>query len=85
MSLGCAKLRWVNTESKVLLHFDNRKHNLAAPDDFTEVVKMMNHTLLWDADSLLILLVIFASMAWSMASESTVLGLSDLAWSSRFL
>ena len=36
-------------------------------------------------DTLWVILTGFASMAWSMALESVVLGLPDLAWSSRIL
>ena len=36
-------------------------------------------------DNLRVLLTRFASMAWSTASESAVLGLADLAWWSKFL
>ena len=36
-------------ESKVLQYFSNMRHNLAAPDTFAEVVKVVNHSGLWDA------------------------------------
>ena len=37
-------------ESKVLQYFGNMWHNLALQDVFTEDMKMMNHTGLWDAE-----------------------------------
>ena len=36
-------------ESKVWQYFCNMKHNLAALDAFTEIVKVTNHNGLWDA------------------------------------
>ena len=37
-------------ESKVLQYFGNMRLNLVAPDGFTEVMKVMNHIGLWDAE-----------------------------------
>ena len=39
-----------NSESKVLQYFNNVRHNSAAPDTFAVVVKVTNHTGLWDAE-----------------------------------
>ena len=38
------------SESKVLQYFDNVRHNSAASDAFTIVVKIMNHIGRWDAE-----------------------------------
>ena len=80
-------------ESKVLQYFINMRHNLATPDIFAVVVKVMNNIGLWGADltwysssaTFRIFLVEFAFIAWSTASESTLLDLPDPTWSSRFL
>ena len=56
--------------------------NSAAMNAFTKVVKVTNHTGWWDIelpDTLWLLLARFTSIA----SESIVLGLPDLAWSLR--
>ena len=48
----------------------------------------MNHSELWDAnlpDTLQVLPYRLASMAWNMAMEFIVLGLTGLAWLSMFL
>ena len=37
-------------ESKVLQYFSNVRYNLAALDVLVEVVKVMNHIGLWDAE-----------------------------------
>ena len=53
-----------------------------------QVLQYFSNTELWHASSSTIFQVLitkFASMAWSTALESTVLGLPDLTWSLRFL
>ena len=35
---------------KVFQYFNNMRHNSAAVDAFDEVIKVMNHTSLWDAE-----------------------------------
>ena len=64
-----------HVESKVLQYFSNMRYNLVAQDAFVKVVKVTNYTGLTKC----------ASMAWSMAMESTVLGLTDLTWLLKFL
>ena len=36
---------------KFLQYFSNMRHNSAATDAFVDVVKMMNHTGLWDDET----------------------------------
>ena len=48
-------------------------------------MKVTNHTKLWDADTLHVLLAEYVSVAGSTISDSMVLGLHVLAWSSRSL
>ena len=52
---------------------------------FAKILKVMKHTVMQDELSIQVLLARLASMAWSIASKSTILGLPDLSWSSRFL
>ena len=54
----------------------------AALDVFAEVVKVMSYSWQWDAK--LAWYSEFSSMIFSIASEYTVLGHQDLAWSSKF-
>ena len=88
-SWGIRRFIWnYKSESKVVQNFVNMKHNLAAPFAFTKVVKMTNHTGLWDVKhpvTLRELVTKFISMVLSTASESKILGLPDLAWLSRCL
>ena len=68
--------------------FGNVRHNSAAPYAFAAVVKVTNHSELWDSELAWyspLLLAVFASIAGSVASEPTDLDLLDLTWSSSFL
>ena len=67
--------------SKVFQCFSKVRHNFVRPESFAKVIEATNCTGLWGIDILQMLLVGFASMA----SESTVLGPPDLAWSSSVL
>ena len=68
------------SESKILQYYRNMKYNSATPDTSAEHVKVMNNILYCEIpsspDTLRLLLVGFASVARSTASESTVLALS---------
>ena len=55
------------------------RHNLAAPDAFAEVMNTLNWEMLNSPDTLPVLVAGFASMAWSTALGSPLLGLPDLA------
>ena len=54
----------------------------SSSEDFAEVEKVKNYSQLWDIElawySLQVLLAGFATVAWSMAPECTVLGINDL-------
>ena len=66
--------------SKKILHcFCNVSHNSGTLDSFAEDVNVTNHT-----DIFQVLLVGFASMAGSTASESMLLCFPGIAWSSKF-
>ena len=60
------------------------RHSLAVSDCFAEVVKVMDHTRLWDAE-LAWYSPRFDSVAWNTTFEHIVLGLPDFAWLSQFL
>ena len=50
-TLTTSTLIWLyNDVSKVLPYSNNMRYNLAAPEVFVKVVKMMSHTTLWDAE-----------------------------------
>ena len=69
-------------ESKVLLYFGSMKLNSASLGSFAKVVKVTTHTGLTNSpDTLQMQLTRFASMVWSMATESIV----DLTWLLSFL
>ena len=65
-------------------NFGNRRQNLVAPNAFLlrswRWQTMLNCEMLELPDTLQELLSRFASVAWCTALESTVFGLSDLAW-----
>ena len=62
--------------SRILQYFRNIRHNSAAPNAFAEVLKVMKHSGLWDAEN---------ATHQSTSSKTTVWALPDLAWSLRFL
>ena len=69
----------MKVSQKVLQYFGNVRHNLATLDAFAKIIKVMNHTGLRDVKLAQYsrqeqLITRFAFMAWSMHSESTVLG-----------
>ena len=65
------------SESKVLLHFSIIKRDWAPPDAFAKGVNVAYNTEQWYSK-----LTGYSpsTIRWSSASESTVLGLFDLAW-----
>ena len=72
-------------ESKVLQYFGNMRHKSAAPDLLVRSWrwrKALDCETLSSPDTPRVLLAEFTSTACSIASEITVLGRTDLAWSS---
>ena len=79
ISLSCS------SESKVFQWFWWRGAQFGTPDTLAEVLKVTNHTLLWDADLTWYSPSSgFASIVRSTASESTAFGLSHFGRSLRF-
>ena len=70
---------FIQNKSKVLQYFGNMRHNMVTPDSFAKVMKVTNHTWLWNA----------SATCWICfyvtALESTVLSWADIAWLLRFL
>ena len=74
-------------ESKDLQYFGNIRYNSVVLDAFAEVIKMINHTGLWDAELAWYppsATCRISSMVWSILIEYTVIRLLELPWSSRF-
>ena len=62
------------------------RHNLAALGSFVEIMEVTSHTGQCRASFIFsdMLLTRFIPIVWSTTSESTLLGLAELDWSSRF-
>ena len=74
---------WHKNESKVLQYFGIETYNLEAEKAFADDWRWWTLLDWWKSsslDNLQLLLVRFASVAWSTAFESTVLTFTDLAW-----